>query len=426
MSTFTAWFAHESMTHRRQWCCPLCEDGHCKSEDDVIAHINSVHGSAQPSIMTPLLYESIAASSPVVEYTEPSSCPFCDTWDTSLRQERETREGTATQDHLSVSLESYARHLKLHMDQLALFAIPPGSFDDEDGEADNSIRTNANQAGGDRSSDQQGSRSNEEPSDPSSQDSRSSVAATWTIEEPAVAGHARSEAADFTTEASNEDSDAMPQILDATEEAETRGIAARPAGSEVKISNADSYGKLGSEGHAAEDGAQESDSAFVADRSPQSTAQSRGLWPIDENSEDLYDTPTLEDPDDVNTKRQSVNHSSTWTNKNQTQGLPPQLIKLKVHVPSAIQLLTLFVPENTSFQTLRDRIDAKLARGTEFTLHAGASNGRNLLKLKYLDDDDYVSIGTNEEVAEVLKSWRQQRGADAMGVRMPEVELFCH
>ena len=113
---------------------------------------------------------------------------------------------------------------------------------------------------------------------------------------------------------------------------------------------------------------------------------------------------------------------------------PPTQLKVKVHAPSAAQVLTLVVPLNISYQTLKDRIDAKLQRSTNLTL--GTVNGGtgvapskdNVVKLKYLDEDDYVTIQTDEDVLEAFETWREQRGgdlgADGMG-GMGEIELFC-
>ncbi|KAL2349877.1 hypothetical protein BJ546DRAFT_1070815 [Cryomyces antarcticus] len=60
----------------------------------------------------------------------------------------------------------------------------------------------------------------------------------------------------------------------------------------------------------------------------------------------------------------------------------PTQLKVKVHAPCANQTLTLVVPLNITFQTLKDRIDAKLQRSTNLSLAAGN------VRLKYLDEDD--------------------------------------
>lgn len=110
---------------------------------------------------------------------------------------------------------------------------------------------------------------------------------------------------------------------------------------------------------------------------------------------------------------------------------PPTQLKVKVHCPSASQVLTLVVPLNISYQSLKDRIDAKLQRSTNLTL--GDRGGEGKVKLKYLDEEDYVSIQSDEDVQTAFETWREQRGDGAAAVAqggvgagmMGEIELFC-
>lgn len=108
-------------------------------------------------------------------------------------------------------------------------------------------------------------------------------------------------------------------------------------------------------------------------------------------------------------------------------GVPqPTQLKVKVHATAAGQVLTLVVPLNITYQSLKDRIDAKLQRSTNCSLSANGT--KEQVKLKYLDEDDYVSIQSDEDVQMAFESWREQRGADvgAGGVQgMGEIELFC-
>lgn len=102
------------------------------------------------------------------------------------------------------------------------------------------------------------------------------------------------------------------------------------------------------------------------------------------------------------------------------QPLPTQL-KIKVHCPSAGSSMVLVVPSNISYQSLKDRIDAKLQRSTNLSL----SNGS--VRLKYLDDEDYISILSDEDVALAFETWKDQSGpGSAVGAGMyPEIELYC-
>ncbi|KAF2720189.1 hypothetical protein K431DRAFT_226965 [Polychaeton citri CBS 116435] len=106
----------------------------------------------------------------------------------------------------------------------------------------------------------------------------------------------------------------------------------------------------------------------------------------------------------------------------QSTAPPPQQLKVKVHAPSASQVLTLVVPLNITYQSLKDRIDAKLQRSTNLSL-GDRGLKENHVKLKYLDEDDYVSIHTDEDVQTAFETWREQRGEGMGG--MGEIELFC-
>lgn len=100
----------------------------------------------------------------------------------------------------------------------------------------------------------------------------------------------------------------------------------------------------------------------------------------------------------------------------------PAQLKVKVHCPAAGQTLTLVVSTNITYQTLKDRIDAKLQRSTNLSLgDRGPTEAR--VKLKYLDEDDFVSIQSDEDVQTAFETWREQKGEGITG--MGEIELFC-
>jgi cell division control protein 24 len=95
----------------------------------------------------------------------------------------------------------------------------------------------------------------------------------------------------------------------------------------------------------------------------------------------------------------------------------PTQLKVKVHCPSQGTSMTLVVPPNISFQSLKDRIDVKLQRSTTLSLSSGQ------VKLKYLDDDDYVSIQSDEDVQMAFETWREaQRSQNMSGIG--EIDLY--
>ncbi|KAF3037812.1 hypothetical protein E8E12_006491 [Didymella heteroderae] len=99
----------------------------------------------------------------------------------------------------------------------------------------------------------------------------------------------------------------------------------------------------------------------------------------------------------------------------------PSQLKVKVHCPSAGSSMVLVVSTNISFQSLKDRIDAKLQRSTAVSLASGQ------VKLKYLDSDGtYVSIQCDDDVQEAFENWQeQQRDLNPGGGQLGEIELFC-
>ncbi|KAI0385611.1 hypothetical protein F5Y04DRAFT_188620 [Hypomontagnella monticulosa] len=97
--------------------------------------------------------------------------------------------------------------------------------------------------------------------------------------------------------------------------------------------------------------------------------------------------------------------------------LPAQL-KVKVNCDNGTYF-TLVVPFNIAYQSLRDRIDAKLSRFTNSSIAKGN------LKLRYRDEDgDSVTIESDDDIQIAFSEWRE-------GVRnmynggVGEIELFC-
>jgi len=97
-----------------------------------------------------------------------------------------------------------------------------------------------------------------------------------------------------------------------------------------------------------------------------------------------------------------------------SSGSPTQL-KVRVHFESAGSSMLFVVPVGISFQSLKDRIDAKLQRSTTVSLASGQ------VKLKYADEGDLVSILSDEDVQMAFETWRDSnRGGATVG----EVELY--
>jgi cell division control protein 24 len=97
----------------------------------------------------------------------------------------------------------------------------------------------------------------------------------------------------------------------------------------------------------------------------------------------------------------------------------PTQLKVKVQCPQAGATYTLVVAINISYQSLKDRIDAKLQRSTNLSLSS------NQLKLKYLDEDDYVSIQSDEDVQIAFETWKEQHMDQIVAGQLGEIELYC-
>ncbi|KAH6695716.1 CDC24 calponin [Plectosphaerella plurivora] len=98
--------------------------------------------------------------------------------------------------------------------------------------------------------------------------------------------------------------------------------------------------------------------------------------------------------------------------------LPTQL-KVKVNCVDSGNYVTLVVAFNITYQSLIDRIDAKLARFTTSSISKG------VLKLRYRDEDgDFVTIESDDDIQIAFLEWREgARNVYAGGVG--EIELFC-
>lgn len=93
-------------------------------------------------------------------------------------------------------------------------------------------------------------------------------------------------------------------------------------------------------------------------------------------------------------------------------------LKVKVNCDSG-NYVTLVAAFNITYQSLIDRIDAKLARFTNSSIHEGD------LRLRYRDEDgDFVNIESDEDIQIAFSDWRETIRSMYSG-GMGEIELFC-
>lgn len=98
----------------------------------------------------------------------------------------------------------------------------------------------------------------------------------------------------------------------------------------------------------------------------------------------------------------------------------PLPTQLKVKVNCDGNYVTLVVAFNITYQSLIDRIDAKVGR---FSNNAIA---RGTMKLRYRDEDgDFVTIESDDDVQIAFQEWREAQKLQYHNGHLGEIELFC-
>ena len=96
----------------------------------------------------------------------------------------------------------------------------------------------------------------------------------------------------------------------------------------------------------------------------------------------------------------------------------PTQLKVRVNLDSG-NYVTLVVAFNISYQSLIDRIDAKLARFTSNSI------GKGMLKLQYRDEDgDYIVIQSDDDIQIAFMEWREGIKSMYSG-GVGEIDLYC-
>lgn len=103
-------------------------------------------------------------------------------------------------------------------------------------------------------------------------------------------------------------------------------------------------------------------------------------------------------------------------------GLPLSPTQLKVKVNCDGNYVTLVVALNITYQTLIDRIDAKIGR---FSNNAIA---RGTMRLRYKDEDgDLVTIESDDDIQIAFQEWQQEMEMNGRGAALGglgEIELY--
>ncbi len=102
-----------------------------------------------------------------------------------------------------------------------------------------------------------------------------------------------------------------------------------------------------------------------------------------------------------------------------SEGIPtPTQLKVKVSFDN--NYVTLVVGMNITYQSLVDRIDAKLSRFTT------SSIGRGTIRLRYKDEDgDFVTIRSDEDIHIAFSDWKEQQRSQLLQGQLGEIQLYC-
>lgn len=98
----------------------------------------------------------------------------------------------------------------------------------------------------------------------------------------------------------------------------------------------------------------------------------------------------------------------------------PLPTQLKVKVNCDGNYVTLVVPFSITYQSLIDRIDAKVGRFSNNAISRGT------MRLRYQDEDgDFVTIESDDDIQIAFQEWREAQKHSFHTGQLGEIELFC-
>lgn len=136
------WFHHEMQNHRVSYNCQFCQSASFQHRERYLAHVQSHHPKLLEKSDEQLVCD--IARKPV-DKIYPQDCPCCSDWLDRLRDRVETSNVPSTSSNtvICVDLPVFKRHLASHLEQLALFAAPiPSTNNDNDISSDAAVGGN--------------------------------------------------------------------------------------------------------------------------------------------------------------------------------------------------------------------------------------------------------------------------------------------
>jgi hypothetical protein len=136
------WFAHELQNHRREWVCQYCQHPAFSDVSAFSGHTKSTH----PGVLanSPLEALTLQSEEPVDKIPS-TACPLCKDWEADLKRKQANRDLISLASNDGEGMDAYGtpkqfrRHLGRHMEQMALFALPPNDtevMEDESSDSD--------------------------------------------------------------------------------------------------------------------------------------------------------------------------------------------------------------------------------------------------------------------------------------------------
>jgi cell division control protein 24 len=106
------------------------------------------------------------------------------------------------------------------------------------------------------------------------------------------------------------------------------------------------------------------------------------------------------------------------TPSSDTEAFMPSQLKAKVRFDD--NYISIVIASNIQFQSLIDRIDAKLARFTNHSIRSGS------VRLKYQDEEeDFIWIDSDEAIHEALLDWRETHVEKIATGQLAEILLYA-
>ncbi|EGO58565.1 hypothetical protein NEUTE1DRAFT_77947 [Neurospora tetrasperma FGSC 2508] len=119
----TSWFDHELEQHRCNYMCVLCgvNDGKAKTTRSKLRqHILSTHGDFEADQLERLE----DAGRETITSFKTNDCPFCDDWSKLMANRKPPGREAQLEDGFLVSMSRFKKHVAMHSEQLAIFALP--------------------------------------------------------------------------------------------------------------------------------------------------------------------------------------------------------------------------------------------------------------------------------------------------------------